>query len=66
MKPVEHLLARYKEELAHLEDQKARGDLTKDWGECSLIHVSRFMRELIEVVGQQDAIDTTSSNRVKP
>jgi hypothetical protein len=40
------VLSRWQEKLADLEDMKRRGDLTKDWGECSLINARTIVQDL--------------------
>jgi Lar family restriction alleviation protein len=40
------LLKKWQSALDAMEDMKRRGDLTKDWGECSLINAREFIRDL--------------------
>jgi hypothetical protein len=37
---------KWQEKLSELEGMKARGDLTKDWGECSLINARNIVDDL--------------------
>jgi hypothetical protein len=53
---VHKVLAKWQEKLADLEDMKARGDLTKDWGECSLINTRAIVNDLTA------ALSTTPSS----
>jgi hypothetical protein len=49
---LEQLERRYSEKLKDLEDMKARGDLTRDWGEASLICVREALRDIRSVTSE--------------
>jgi len=43
---VKELEQIYADEVARLEDMKQRGDLTEDWGECSLICARNTLKQI--------------------
>lgn len=54
MTGLEELELIYIAKVATLKDMKARGDLTKDWGECSLICAEGTLKEIRQVMAAGD------------
>lgn len=44
------VLERWKEQLTYLDDMKERGDLTRDWGECSRNNAQRIVNDLADAL----------------
>jgi hypothetical protein len=46
VRTVQELEKFYAEKVAVLQEMKARGDLTRDWGECSLSCAKTFLEDI--------------------